>query len=132
MSLLLQLTSTYTGTVEATELTDVIEASGSFAVVSAETSQGGGAAPTKKQMKRVYVDPYIKVDPYRGKPLSVTISGSVSVVESADSLVSFGRHTPPKVTGVANVFTSSPLIMAKGSMNTDRIDSELATALLYL
>ena len=132
MSLLLQLTATYTGTVEATELADVMEASGSFTVVSTETSQGGGAALTKKQMKRVYVDPYIKVDPYRGKPLSVTIDGSVSVVEGADSLVSFGKHTPPKITGLANLFATSPRIMAKGSMNTDRIDSELATALLYL
>lgn len=132
MSLLLQLTATYTGTVQATELTDVMEASGSFTVVSTETSQGGGAALTKKQMKRVYVDPYIKVDPYRGKPLSQTIIGAAAFVESTDSVVAIGKHTPPKITGLANLFATSPRIMAKGSMNTDRIDSELATALLYL
>ena len=129
MSLLLNIYPTITGIADFIESTDVISASGN--VSGGETSLGGGASG-KRKPKREYRAPYIQIDPYVSKPKTLTIAGEAALVEKTDSIYSRGTHTPPKIDGMANLFAKSPIIMAKGSMNTDKIDSELAIALLYL
>jgi hypothetical protein len=131
MSLLLNIRTTITGTADFNESTDVFSASGGVTVAGGETSLGGGASG-KRQAKREYRAPYIKIDPYFRKPSELTITGTAGLFENTDSMSAKGRHAPPEIDGMANLFAKSPIIMAKGSMNTDKIDSELAIALLYL